>query len=163
MRRQNAILAAALILAATPASAESWGVTDEPDPAGDGKWMCMLWHGTAAPLMNITIMTDRNFIAVVAPQFAAVPDRANATFTYPSGRGGAGVIRKAASQANAVFLYFPDDALDTILDQFRTPGTFTFSAGDVSASFPVPAPGLSDGITYLKECAARIPDMPGTK
>lgn len=162
MRKQLGITAA-LILAALPASAETWGVSDAPVSTGDGKWMCMLWHGRTAPLMNITIMTDRNFITVAAPQFAAVPDRTSATFTYPSGRSGAGVIRKADPQGTSVFVYFPDEALDPILDQFRTPGTFTLTAGDASASFPVPDPGLGSGIAPLKDCAARFPETPGAE
>ncbi|MFN3312111.1 MAG: hypothetical protein ACK46Q_01415 [Hyphomonas sp.] len=161
--RKQLLTTAALILAALPASAETWGVSDAPVPSGDGKWMCMLWHGKTAPLMNITIMTDRNFISVAAPQFAAVPDRTPTTFTYPSGRSGAGVIRKAEPQSSAVFVLFPDEALDPILDQFRTGGTFTLTAGDASASFPVPAPGLGSGIAPLKDCAARFPETPGTE
>ncbi len=151
---------AAFIIAALPASAEAWRVSDAPVPTGDGKWVCMLWHGRTAPLMNITIMTDRNFISVAAPQFAAVPDRSNTTFTYPSGRSGAGVIRKAEPQSSAVFVYFPDEALDPILDQFRTGGTFSLTAGDASASFPVPDTGLGSGFAPLKDCAARFPEMP---
>ena len=161
--RKQLLITAALILSALPAAAESWGVSDAPVPTGDGKWMCMLWHGRTAPMMNITIMTDRNFITVAAPQFATVPDRTNTTFTYPTGRSGAGVIRKAEPQSSAVFVYFPDEALDPILDQFRTGGTFTLTAGDASASFPVPDPGFGSGIAPLKDCAAKFPGPPATE
>lgn len=152
------LAAAALLATALPVSAETWGVSDAPVLTDDGKWMCMLWHGTTAPMMNITVMTDRNFLTVVGAQFAAVPDRANAAFTYSSGRSGAGVIRKADPQSNAVYLFFPDEVLDTILDQFRTPGTFILTAGEASASFPVP--GLDSGISHLKACVETFPDAP---
>ncbi|PKP82177.1 MAG: hypothetical protein CVT79_07765 [Alphaproteobacteria bacterium HGW-Alphaproteobacteria-18] len=152
------LLTLALGAAALPAAAQSWGVSDKPAATDNGQWMCMLWHGTTAPMMNITMMTDRNFISVVGSQFAAVPDRAEAQLAYASGRTGNGVIRKSEQQPNAVFLYFPDEALDTILDQFRTPGTFTLSAGEASASFPVPEPGLGTGIVLLKECAGKFPE-----
>ena len=154
MRRY--LVAAALLAAALPASAETWGVSDKPSQVESGQWMCMLWYGKSAPMMNITRMSDRNFITVAAPQFAAVADGDEAKITYSSGRSGSAKIRKAEVAPNAVMLFFPDEAVDTVLDQFRAEGTFTLASGDVSASFPVP--GLGSGIAHLKTCVEKFPE-----
>lgn len=149
-------LALALGAAALPAAAaQGWGVSDKPVQTEGTQWMCMLWHGTTAPMMNITLMTDRNFISVVASPFASAEDRAEARMDYASGKSGAGVIRKT-DRPDAVFLFFPDEALDTLLDQFRTPGTFTLSVGEASASFPVGE--LTGALDHLKACAEKFPE-----
>lgn len=151
--------AAALLLAALPASAESWGVSDKPADAGDGRSMCMIWYGTKAPMMNITLMSDRNFISAVASPLTAVADGADVRLSYPSGRAGAGKLRKVDERPNGVFVFFPDAAIDTILGEFVAPGTFTLTSGDVSVSFP--SPGLQSAIGPLKSCAAQFRDVPG--
>lgn len=157
MRR--CILSAATLLAATlPAAAESWGASDAPGQAPTGQWTCMLWYGDRPPMMNITLMSDRNFITVAAPRFAAVPDGAQARIDYASGRNGTISLRKAPDRPEAVFVFFPDEAVDAILDQFRTEGTFTLTSGEVSASFPVP--GLDSGIAHLKSCVEAFPEIP---
>lgn len=150
------ILSLVLAASALPATAQGWGVSDKPSPTDSGQWMCMLWHGASAPMMNITLMTDRNFISVVASPFASVADRADARLDYASGKSGTGVLRKT-DRPDAVFLFFPDEAVDPILDQFRTPGTFTFSAGDASASFLVG--DLTGAIDYLKACTSQFPEV----
>lgn len=118
----------------------------------------MLWYGDRPPMMNITLMSDRNFITVAAPQFGPVPDRAQARIEYASGRNGTISLRKAADRPEAVFVFFPDEAVHAILDQFRTEGTFTLTSGKVSASFAVP--GLGSGIAHLKSCVEAFPEMP---
>jgi len=150
--------ALACLIAALPAAAEGWGVSDKPSVTDLGQSMCLLWYGKTAPMMNITIMSDRNFISVVASQFEAVEDGAEARLAYPSGRGGTVKLRKADARADGVFVFFPDAVVDAILDQFRTPGTFTLTSGEVSASFPVP--GLDSGIAPLKACVAQFPGTP---
>jgi len=156
--RRHFFITAALLAAALPAAAQSWGVSDKPSVTDLGQSMCMLWYGRTAPMMNITIMSDRNFISVSAPQFAAVADGADAAFTYPSGRSGAGKLRKIDTMPSAVIVFFPDAATDVIFDQFRPAGTFTFTSGEASASFP--SPGLESGIAHLKDCVAQFPDAP---
>ena len=153
--RRHILAAAALLATALPASAETWGVNDVPNQAPTGQWSCMMWYGDGPPMMNITLMTDRNFITVAAPQFTAVADGAEGRIAYASGRGGTIALRKAAERPEAVFVFFPNEMVDTILDQFRAEGTFTLTSGEVSASFPVP--GLDSGIAYLKSCVEAFP------
>ncbi|MFN7056972.1 hypothetical protein [Hyphomonas sp.] len=153
--------AAALLLSALPASAESWGVSDKPADAGDGRSMCMIWYGTSAPMMNITLMSDRNFISVVASPLTAVADDADVRLSYPSGRGGTGKLRKVDQRPDGIFVFFPDAAIDAILGEFVAPGTFTLTSGDVSVSFP--SPGLQSAIGPLKSCAAQFRDVQGMK
>lgn len=161
MRRLITAATAALLAAALPASAESWGVSDKPSVTDLGQSMCMIWYGKTAPMMNITIMSDRNFISVVASDFSAVEDGAEVRLTYPSGRGGAGKLRKLDTRPDAVFVYFPDAATEVIFDQFRPAGTFTLTSGEVSASFP--SPGLDSGIAHLKACVAQFPETSETE
>jgi hypothetical protein len=154
--RRCLVAAATLLAAALPASAESWGVNENPSQLKSGQWMCMLWYGKSAPMMNITRMSDRSFISVAAPQFAEVEDGAEARITYASGRGGSARLRKMADRPEMVFVYFTDLASPEILDQFRTAGTFTLTSGEVSASFPVP--GLDGAIAYLNACVEKFPE-----
>lgn len=157
--RRHILAAAALLASALPASAETstatWGVNDVPTQMSTGQWSCMMWYGEGPPMMNITLMSDRNFITVAAPQFTVVEDGAEGRIAYASGRGGTIALRKAADRPEAMFVFFPDDMVDAILDQFRTPGTFTLTSGEVSASFPVP--GLDSGIAHLKSCVEAFP------
>ncbi|ABI77456.1 hypothetical protein HNE_0612 [Hyphomonas neptunium ATCC 15444] len=153
--RRHILAAAALLAASLPASAETWGVNDVPSQAPTGQWSCMLWYGEGPPMMNITLMSDRNFITVAAPQFAAVADGAEGRIAYASGRGGTIALRKAADRPEAVFVFFPDEMVDAILDQFRAQGTFSLTSDEASASFPVP--GLGSGIEILKTCVDAFP------
>lgn len=153
--------AAALLAAALPAAAESWGVSDKPSVTDLGQSMCMLWYGKSAPMMNITLMSDRNFITVAASQFANVKGGAEARLSYPSGRGGTVLLQKADGRPDGVFVFFPDEVTDAVLDQFRTPGTFTLTSGEASASFPVP--DMESGIAHLKACAASFRETPETE
>lgn len=154
--RHFTFAAAAFLTAALPASAETWGVSDAPSQMSTGQWACMLWHGNGPPMMNITLMDDRNFITVAASQFAAVADGAEARIGYATGRGGTIALRKAADRPDAVFVFFPDEMVDAILDQFRAEGTFSLTSGEISASFPVS--GLDSGIAQLKTCVEAFPE-----
>ncbi|MEQ9505983.1 MAG: hypothetical protein RLO80_06900 [Hyphomonas sp.] len=154
--RHSVLAAAAFLTTALPASAETWGVSDAPSRLSTGQWTCILWHGNGPPMMNITLMDDRNYITVAAPQFAAVADGDEARIDYATGRGGTIALSKAADLPEAVFVFFPDGMVDAILDQFRAEGTFTLTSGEASASFPVP--GLDSGIAQLKACADAIPE-----
>lgn len=156
--RRCILSAAALLATALPASPESWGVNDTPTQMPTGQLSCMMWYGDGPPMMNITLMNDRNFITVAAPQFTAVADGAEGRIAYASGRGGTISLRKAADRPEAVFVFFPDGMVDAILDQFRAQGTFTLTSGEVSASFPVP--GLDSGIAHLKSCVEAFPEIP---
>lgn len=160
--RRYILAATALLAAALPASAETataaWGVNDAPTQMPTGQWSCMMWYGDGPPMMNITLMSDRNFITVAAPQFTAVADGAEGRIAYASGRGGSIALRKAAERPEAVFVFFPDEMVDAILDQFRAQGTFTLTSGEVSASFPVS--GLDSGIAHLKSCVEAFPQIP---
>ena len=154
--RTAATLALAVATLTLPAGAEGWNVNENPSQVSTGQWMCMLWYGNSAPMMNITLMSDRSFITVAAPQFAAVEHGAKASITYASGRDGTTRLRKMADRPETVFVNFPNPSVDLILDQFRTEGTFTLTSGEASATFPVP--GLNRAIAYLKACAEKFPE-----
>ncbi len=141
-------------LVALPSAAESWGVNADPETPEGSKPFCMLWYGSTAPMMNLTVMADRVFFSSRASAFDGLEDRTAGSVTFPTGKSLASPqVRKLGPDTLAIFL---DASLfEPVLEQLKVDGDITFNANGQTVSFP--AVNLSSGIGILKSCTAKLP------
>ncbi len=141
-------------LIALPSGADSWGVNAEPETPEGSKPFCMLWYGSTAPMMNLTVMADRVFFSSRASAFDGMPDRTEGSVTFPGGQAlTSPQVRKLGPDTLAIFL--GPSLFEPALEQLKVDGDITFKANGQSVSFP--ASNLANGIETLKSCAAKLP------
>lgn len=150
-----------VFLAALPAQAEGWAVTHVPGTLGAGEKVCILYSGTVAPVVSISVYESSSALSLQDDVLTRIASGTQATLTFPAGARAPIRLVKASPDSDIAVVPLasaPGEGavmLDDLLGQFSVAGRFSAAGADWDVELPS-LPDASASIRALRSCKAGL-------